>query len=192
MKKATLLLAGLFAAISVNAEQNTYEIDPNHSGVTFAVRHFVNDVNGSFGKFSGTVTVDTEDPTKNTAKATINTASVNTNNDKRDGHLLKDDYFNVSKFPEMTFETINWEKTDDEDKYEVTGNLTLLGVTKPVTLEVEYLGAMKGTGHYEGMEIIGFKGEGKIKRSEWGLDSGGPIVGDDVEIEISVQGHRKL
>ncbi|WP_309399352.1 YceI family protein [Cerasicoccus maritimus] len=191
MKKATILITSLLTTLSVFAEQYTYKIDPNHSGVNFAVRHFVNDVNGSFGKFSGTVTVDTEDATKNSAKATINTASVDTNNDKRDSHLQKSDYFDVAKFPDMTFETTKWVKSGDK-KYQVTGNLSLLGVTKPVMLDVEYLGAVEGSGHYKGMEIVGFKGTTKIDRTDWGLSAGGPIVGDDVEITISIQGHRKL
>lgn len=190
MKKATLLTLGIFAALSASAEKLTYEIDPNHSGVNFAVRHFFNDVNGSFGEFSGTVTLDTDDVTKSSTKASIQAKSVNTNNNKRDGHLQKDDYFNVAKFPTLEFESTEWEKIDD-DTYKVTGNLTILGVSKPVTMEVDYLGKMDGTGHYEGLEIIGFKGATKIKRSDWGLDAGGPIVGDDVEITVSVQGHRK-
>ncbi|MBK1859054.1 YceI family protein [Cerasicoccus arenae] len=190
MKKAILFTLGLFSALSLSAETVTYDIDPAHSGVNFAVRHFVNDVNGSFGEFDGTVTVDTADMTKSSTKATIKTKSVDTNNGKRDGHLQTDDYFAVAKFPEMTFESTKWEKVSG-DTYKVTGNLTILGVTKPVTMDVDFLGKVDGTGHYSGMEIIGFKGGTKIKRSEWGLDAGGPIVGDDVEISVSVQGHRK-
>ncbi|WP_309384060.1 YceI family protein [Cerasicoccus frondis] len=190
MKKATLVLTGLFAALSVYAKSYTYQIDPNHSTVGFSVRHFVNDVNGTFGKFEGTVTYDADKPANSSAKATIKTDSVNTNNGKRDGHLQQDDYFNVAKYPDMSFETLEWKKVS-ADKFEVTGNLTLLAVTRPVTLEVQHLGTVEGTGHYEGMEIIGFKGTGTIKRSDWGLDAGGPIVGDDVSVTISVQGHRK-
>lgn len=192
MKKATtLLLLGALSAVSAFAEKATYDIDPNHSGVNFAVRHFVNDVNGSFGEFEGTVTFDKDKPSNSSAKATIKAKSVNTNNNKRDNHLQQDDYFHASKYPTLEFESTKWEKADD-GKYKVTGNLTMLGVTKPVTLEVEHLGTMEGTGHMEGTEIIGFKGVGEIERSEWGLDAGGPVVGDDVEITISVQGHRKL
>lgn len=191
MKKITLFITGLLAATSLFAEQASYQIDTAHSGVNFAVRHFVNDVNGSFGDFTGTVAFDEANPANSSAKASIQAKSVNTNNDKRDGHLQQDDYFHVAKHPTLEFESTKWEKVG-ENKFKVTGNLTILGTTKPVTLDVEHLGTMQGEGRMAGTEIIGFKGTGNIKRSEWGLDAGGPIVGDEVEIIISVQGHRKI
>ncbi|MEO0794974.1 MAG: YceI family protein [Verrucomicrobiota bacterium] len=190
MKKTCLILSTLVSALSLQAEVVSYDIDPTHSSVNFAVRHFVNDVNGSFGEFSGTVSVDKEDMSKSSTTAEIKTTSVNTNNAKRDKHLTKDDYFHADKHQLMTFKSTKWEKVDDKN-YKVTGDLTLLGTTKPVTMDVEYLGTMDGVGHYEGLEIIGFKGGTEIKRSEWGLDSGGPIVGDDVKVSVSIQGHRK-
>jgi len=191
MKTTSILLTSLIATVAAHAEMVVYQIDPVHSSVNFKVRHFMNKVNGSFGSFQGEVHVDPETMTNSKAKAEIKTASVNTNNDKRDAHLQRDDYFSAGEFPVMTFETTAWKAGEGENEYEVTGNLTLLGVTKPVTLDVEYLGKQDGIGHYEGMEIIGFSAEGEIDRSEWGLDAGGPIVGNEVEIEISIQGHRK-
>ncbi|MGE9295518.1 MAG: YceI family protein [Puniceicoccales bacterium] len=191
MHKTTVILTSLFAAIGAQAETVVYEIDPNHSSITFAVRHHINKVKGSFGDFSGEIVVDQDDMTKSKAKADIKTKSVNTNNNKRDNHLQQDDYFNIAEYPVMSFETTSWKKDDDDDDYEVTGNLTILGVTKPVTLDVEYLGVQEGQGHYKGLEIIGFEGETEINRADWGLKSGGPIVGDKVDIELSIQGHRK-
>jgi len=191
MKTTTIILSSLIATASAFAETVIYQIDPAHSSVTFEIRHFMNKVNGSFGEFSGEIHVDTDDMTQTKTKAEIKTTSVNTNNDKRDNHLQQDDYFHAARHPMMTFESISWENGDDENEYKVNGNLTILGVTKPVTLDVTYLGKQKGIGPYEGTEIIGFEGETQISRSDWGLDAGGPIVGDDVEIEISIQGHRK-
>ncbi|WOO42803.1 YceI family protein [Rubellicoccus peritrichatus] len=192
MKKHLILTSILTigAATLFAAGPHTYEIDPTHSGVNFKVRHFFNKVPGKFGKFKGTVTFDPSgDPSVAQANATIDTSSVDTSNSKRDDHLKQDDYFNVEKHDSIDFVSKKWEKVGDK-KYKVTGDLTLLGKTKPVTLDVDYLGEMAGKGPYEGIMVAGWEGTTTIDRTDWGLTSGQPIVGDEVEIELSIQGHR--
>jgi len=189
MKKATIILLGLFTALSAFAEKLTYEIDSSHSSVNFTVRHYLNDLTGSFKNFEGTITVDTDDMTKSSTTATISAESINTDHDERDSHLRDRKYFNVAKFPSLTFESTKWEKISDK-KYKVSGNLTMLGESKPVAMDVEYLGKMDGVGHNAGKEIIGFKGETVLDKSDWDLSVGGPIVGDEVKVAISIQGHR--
>ncbi len=186
------IIASLTLASAVQAEVKTFTIDPNHSQVGFKVRHFFNQIPGSFTKFSGQILVDTNDMTQTKATATIQPASISTGNEDRDSHLQEDDYFDVTKFATITYESTKWEQTG-KDTYKVTGNLTMLGTTKPVVLDVTYLGQQEGTGKYYADKLInGFSAKGKLDRSDWGLDSGGPVVGDEVEIELSIQGHASL
>jgi len=182
-----LMLTGgaLFAA-----GPHQYEIDPVHSGINFKVRHFFNHVPGQFNEFTGTITFDPGGDAKMAkAKATIMPGSVDTNNAKRDEHLNTEDYFHVDQHNSIAFESTSWKKVDD-NHYEVTGNLTMLGQTHPVTLDTKFLGEMAGQGPYEGVMVAGWEAVGTIDRTVWGLTSGTPIVGDDVEIELSIQGPR--
>lgn len=176
-----LSLAALSLA-SLQAAPTTWDIDTTHSGIVFKVRHFVTKVPGTFGDFKGTIVFDS-DPANMKAEATIKVPSVNTNSERRDDHLQQDDYFNAAAYPEITFTSTKWEKTGDKT-YKMTGDLSMMGVTKPVTLDVTFLGTAEGRG---GKTLAGFEGVGKIDRTEWGLTAGQPAVGKEVDIEINIE-----
>lgn len=171
-----------------------FSIDAGHSSVGFSVRHFVSQVKGSFGEFTGTFSYDAQKPEQSKVEATIQTKTVNTNLEKRDEHLRAADFFNVEKFPTMTFKSTAVKKTGP-NKLEVTGNLTLLGITKTVVLQVEGGDQMVKTPW--GDTRTGFSARGTISRKDYGmnwnkaLDNGGVILGDDVKIEIEIEASQK-
>jgi polyisoprenoid-binding protein YceI len=182
----SILLNIAFVAASFGATE-TYVADPAHSSVEFKISHFFSKVTGRFQKFTGSVTIDRADMTKSTLKADVDVSSVDTNQAGRDKHLQSPDFFDAAKFPKMTFESKSWKKLN-ENEFEVTGDLTLHGVTKPVTLNVKNLGFGKGM---KDVEISGWEATGKIKRSEFGMTSGAPAVGDEVEIGINVEAKKE-
>lgn len=189
-KTFVFILASLLTlGTAANAAKNTYTIDPVHSSVLFKVRHFFNPVTGKFGKFEGTVTYDEANPSKNKAKAVIEVASVSTLNADRDAHLQRDDFFDAAKFPSITYESTSWKKTGDKT-YEVEGTLSFHGQSHPVVLAVEMLGSGEGFASKEGKTVIGFSGKGKVNRSDWGVTGASPLVGDEVEIELSIQAQK--
>ncbi|MDX2112060.1 MAG: YceI family protein [Verrucomicrobiota bacterium] len=161
----------------------TFKIDPVHSSVGFKIRHFVSKVPGTFADFSGTIVFDEKSPESSKVDAIIKIASVNTNNAKRDGHLQAPDFFDVAKFPEIKFTSTSWKKTGD-NLYEVTGNLTMRDVTKPVTLTVTSLGTAPGRND---TTLAGWEAKAKLDRNAWGITYGAPAVGSDVEIEINIE-----
>ncbi|MGE9294410.1 MAG: YceI family protein [Puniceicoccales bacterium] len=191
IKLLSVLALGAVAWLPAQAAQTIFTIDPVHSEVGFKVRHFLNQVPGKFGDFNGEITVNESDMTKSTVNATIEVKSIDTGNAKRNNHLMQDDYFDSAKYGTITFKSTKWVQTG-ADTYDVTGDLTMLGVTKPVVLKVKYLGQQEGVGPYQGLLINGWEATTEIKRSEWGLDAGAPVVGDDVSIELSIQGHHKI
>ncbi|MHA4809054.1 YceI family protein [Flavitalea flava] len=164
-------------------------IDPSHSEIQFKVKHLViTTITGSFKEFSGTVTAGDE-----FENAQINFESgihsITTNNDQRDGHLKGADFFEADKFPKLSFESTSLTKRG-ADEYELKGNLTIKGVTKPVTFEVEYGGT--ATDSY-GQVKAGFELAGKINRKDFGLtwnattEAGGLVVSEDVKIVANIQ-----
>ena len=163
---------------------NKWNLDPSHSEITFKVRHMmISNVKGSFNTF--TAEMEAEDETFKNAKvkATIQTDSIVTNSADRDKHLKSEDFFNIEANPQITFET-------DSLNNEITGNLTMNGVTKPVQLDVEFGGI--NVDPY-GQTKAGFSFEGKIKRSDFGLnwnaalETGGVMVSDEVKIAGELQ-----
>lgn len=171
-----------------------WDIDVAHSSVNFSVRHMViSKVKGRFTKFSAAITTDFDDPTASSVSARIEAASVDTHEPQRDNHLRSADFFEVEKFPALTFESKKIAKAGAE-KYEVTGDLTIHGVTKPVALEVEYLGRTKDPW---GGERVGFTAKTAIDRRDYGLtynaalETGGLVVGHDVAIELEVEAVRR-
>ncbi|CAA6679402.1 MULTISPECIES: YceI family protein [unclassified Lentimonas] len=186
MKQALLtILASSVALVSANAEIETYKIDPVHSSVNFEVRHFVSKTTGSFNQFEGTILFDAKDPSKSSVEATIKVPSVNTANEKRDTHLQEDDFFNAAKFPVITFKSTKWVADDDDkDEFEVTGLLTMLGVSKVIKLEVELLGIGEGM---KGAQLSGWEIETELDRTDWGINGGKPAVGTDVDITINIE-----
>ena len=190
--RALALVVALSFASAVQAAPTTYAIDTNHSNVGFSVRHFFSKVPGSFTKFSGAIVYDPAKPAESTVKAEIDATSVNTRNEKRDGHLKTEDFFWVEKHPTLTFESTKVTHAG-EGKLKVAGNLTMRGVTKPVVLDVTVL----GTGPTDRGDMAGFEAVTTVNRKDFGinwnrtLDQGGVMVGDDVEIRIDVEAvHR--
>jgi polyisoprenoid-binding protein YceI len=180
----TLALAGLPGA----ALASTWDIDPSHSQVGFAVKHLmITDVKGDFKKFAGTVEMDDKDPTKSKIDLTIETDSISTGDEKRDAHLKGPDFFDAAKFPKLTFKSTKIAKVG-KDKYKVTGDLTMRDQTKPVELMVE--GPGKAIKDPWGGTRTAVSAQGKLKRKAWGitwnkdLDGGGVVVGDEVKLDL--------
>jgi polyisoprenoid-binding protein YceI len=168
----------------------TYQIDPAHSSANFTVRHMmITNVHGSFKKISGTVTYDPANPANATIDAEIDASSINTNEEQRDAHLRSADFLDVENFPTITFRSTKVEKKGDEE-LEVTGDLTIHGVTKRVVLSVEGP-APEGKDPWGNIRT-GATATTKIKRSEFGLtwntalETGGILVGDDVKISLDL------
>ncbi|HEX3963381.1 MAG TPA: YceI family protein [Trebonia sp.] len=150
----------------------TWDIDPVHSEVGFSVRHMaVSKVRGRFDKFEGVI-VTGEDPLSSTVTATIDATSINTNNEQRDGHIKSADFFEVETHPTWTFTTTGIKA--DGDDYLLSGDLTIKGITKPVTLKLEITGA--GPDAYGGTRA-GISAAGEIERSDFGVTFNGPIPG---------------
>jgi polyisoprenoid-binding protein YceI len=169
----------------------TYQIDSAHSGVHFSVRHLmISTVRGSFSGVKGTVVHDPDNPLATTMEAEVDINTVNTNDEKRDGHLKSPDFFDAAKFPVMTYKSSQVTKGTSTD-YTVAGDLTLHGVTKPVTLSVEEVSGE--TKDPWGKTRIGATAKGKLNRSDFGLvwnaalETGGVMVGDEVKIEFDIQ-----
>ncbi len=163
-------------------------LDPTHSEILFKVKHLmITNVKGEFRKF--TAEIDGEDFTKAPVKVIIESSSVFTNNDDRDNHLKSGDFFDVENHKELTFESVSLKKVDD-DEYKLKGMLTIKGISKEVTLDVEFGGTNKDPW---GNEKAGFSLTGKINRKDWGLnwntalESGGVLVSDEVKIQADVQ-----
>ena len=168
----------------------TWSIDPAHSHVEFAVKHLmISTVKGRFGIVSGTVQTDESDPAKAHVEVEIDAASIDTREAQRDAHLKSADFFDVEKFPKLTFKSTRITGVDG-DSFTLTGDLTIHGVTRPVTLAVTSEGRGKDPW---GGERAGFSATGKIKRSEFGLtwnqvlETGGFVVGDDIKISLDVE-----
>jgi polyisoprenoid-binding protein YceI len=192
MKKPSLLLllgAALCAPVLTASGQETYKIDPVHSAITFKVRHFFSYVTGSFKKFEGTINLDTDHPEKSSVNATIDVASIDTGNENRDNDLRGPDFFDVAKYPTITFKSRSVKQTG-ADSADVIGSLTMHGVTKDITLHVKFLGKGKGMG---GKSISGWQVTTEpLKRSEYGLTwskmvEGTAAVGEEVTISIDVE-----
>ncbi len=185
---ASALSLGLFA--SARAAVESFTIDPVHSGASFTLRHMVSKFTGSFTKVTGTITVDRENLEKSSVTASIDVGSINTANEKRDNHVKSPDFFDFAKFSTMSFTSTSWKKTGD-DTYDVTGNLTIKDITKPVTLQVTVLGFSPGM--KPGSTVSGWEAKTTLKKSEFGL--AGPamlakVLGDDVAVTISVEANH--
>lgn len=165
-----------------------FTIDPVHSTIGFKVKHLFSHVTGRFDKVSGTIDVDEAKPENSTVEVKIETSSINTSNADRDKHLKSADFFDVEKFPDMTFKSKKVTRTG-EDTADVVGDFSLHGVTKEVTLKVKFLGKGKGM---QGGLLTGWEASTKIKRSEYGLTwnklvEGVSAVGDEVQIDLQIE-----
>ncbi|GHO54022.1 YceI family protein [Ktedonobacter robiniae] len=170
-----------------------WEIDPTHSHVNFSVKHMMfSTVRGSFKVFSGKLHIDEQNPAASWVEAQADTTSVDTSDANRDGHLRGADFFDVEKYPTISFKSTNVERAGDG--YKVTGDLTIHGVTKSVVFDAEYLGQGKNPW---GATVAGLSATTKINRRDFGLtwsaalETGGVLVGDDVKIEIDLETQNK-
>jgi polyisoprenoid-binding protein YceI len=165
-----------------------WNVDPAHSSIGFVARHLmVTKVRGRFTKFTGTITI-AEDPLKSSVEAEVDLESVSTGDETRDNHLRSADFFNTEANRTMTFKSTSI--TPDDDDYKVTGDLTIAGITKPITFDLEFEGVNKDPW---GNTKAGFEAESEISRKEWGLnwnvalEAGGVLVGDKIKIELDIQ-----
>jgi polyisoprenoid-binding protein YceI len=171
----------------------TYAVDPSHSRIGFVARHaMVTKVRGSFNEFEGTGYFDADNPSASNLQLTIQAASIDTRNADRDAHLRSNDFFDMENHPEITFVSTSVEQVDDET-YRVVGDLTIKGVTKPVTVDFEYTGsAVDPFGNHR----IGLEGKTTVNRKDWGvnwnaaLEAGGVLVSEKVTLEFEVSAIR--
>jgi polyisoprenoid-binding protein YceI len=181
-------LVWLGASGALRAADN-YAIDPMHSGVSFKISHIgLSWIHGRFNSHSGSFAIDPADPSKCTFEMKIDADSIDTNNKQRDGHLRSPDFFNVKQFPAISFESTGVKAI--KDGYEVTGNLTMHGVTKPVTFAL--VGGQKAE-FPKGVQRTGYSTELIIKRSEFGVgkEQFAGALGEDVHVAISFEGMQK-
>jgi polyisoprenoid-binding protein YceI len=204
LSAATAMPLGVLTAHAIPA---TYAIDSDHSNVSFRIRHFFSKVPGQFENVEGTIIYDPDNPSASNVSATIDAASIHTRNTKRDNHLKSEDFFDVEKYPTITFvsKKVDWSGPTKAaaksgkrpaatnvfpKKFAVNGDLTIHGVTKPVTLECEFLGTQNA-----GVmgERASFSAHTTINRTDYGilwnknLDKGGTLLGDDVDIQLDVE-----
>ncbi|MGY0018902.1 YceI family protein [Streptomyces sp. cg35] len=183
--------AGTPAAVGPDlaAVTGDYTVDPAHTTLGFVARHaMVTNVKGSFTDFTGELHLDGSDPAKSTASFDVQMASIDTGNADRDGHLKSADFFKIDEFPTMTFRSTSAEALGGDD-YRITGDLTILGTTKPLSIDLEFNGSAKDP---FGNERAGFEGKAEILRSEWGLtwnaalETGGVLVSDKIKLNFDI------
>ena len=186
----TVLAAASLLALTIApalAAPEVYSIDQNHSQIGFTIRHFVSRVPGHFGAFSGEITVDKDDPKASKVSAEIETKSIDTATAKRDDHLRSADFFDAEKFPKINFVSKSVTSTG-KDKTKLLGDLTMHGVTKPVSLDVTWLG-------FSGPKA-GFEARTTVNRKDFGivwnkaLDAGALMLGDEVDITLLVEANN--
>jgi polyisoprenoid-binding protein YceI len=191
--KRSLLSATLLSLplVSGLAHAGEWDIDPTHSSATFSVKHMmVSTVRGEFEKMTGTVNLDDATPSKSTVEIVIDANTINTRNAQRDAHLKSPDFFDAAKFPTLTFKSTKIDKAG-KGKFKVTGDLTMHGVTKPLTLEVE--GPTAAVKDMMGRQVRGVSAKGKLSRKDWGLtwnkalEAGSVVVGDEIQIQIDAE-----
>jgi polyisoprenoid-binding protein YceI len=197
MRKFILTAALTIAAALPLAAQTpapVWQVDAVHSNVAFDVRHLVSRVTGRFDDFSGTITGDPANPAAASVEFVIKAASINTRIADRDAHLRSADFFDAEKFPEIRFRSTSIKPTKTKDLYNVTGNLTMHGVTKQVMLPVRFFGPMKeASGSLRG----GFETAVKLNRKDYGItwnkaaDNGGVLLGDEVNVQIELEAVKK-
>lgn len=165
----------------------TFNADPAHSEVGFSITHLgISDVTGTFRDFKATINSEKEDFSDAVVEATVNVASIDTRVEARNEHLKSADFFDVAKYPEMTFKSTALKKAGT-NKYKITGNLTIKGITKPVTLDLTYRGSAENPASKK--TASGFKLSGMIKRTDFGIGSGfpSPVLSDEVAININAE-----
>jgi len=189
MQSILSAVAAVVVAASVFAADG-FVVDKNHSEATFQIRHLVSRVSGKFDDFSGSVSVDQGNPSASSGEFTVKTASINTGGADRDKHLRSADFFEVEKYPEISFKSTSIKPTSRKDVYDVTGTFMMHGVTKTITLPVEFLGFIKDP---QGNQRAGFSAHITLNRKDYGinwnraLDAGGTLLSDDVDITVNIE-----
>lgn len=178
---------------TIESLTGTYTIDQSHSQIGFTARHaMVTKVRGAFNDFEGSGYFNAENPADSHLKVTIKTASIDTRNADRDGHLKSNDFFAMDEFPEITFASTAFNKVE-ADKYQLTGDLSIKGVTKPITIDFDFTGTAVDP---YGNTRIGFEGKTTINRKDWGvnwnaaLEAGGVLVSEKVNLEFEISAIR--
>lgn len=191
----TLAIAGGLLAANAGAQAVTYKIDSTHSEADFSIRHMaISNVHGRFGDVKGNITYNPADVTGSKVEATVDITTVDTGVAQRDTHLKSADFFDVAKYPVMTFKSRSVKK--DGEGFDVEGDLTLHGVTKPVTLKVEQP-SKEQTGMDGKTQARGFEASTTINRKDFGLNwngtlkSGDAALGDDVKVTLSIEAGRQ-
>ncbi len=186
----SLLLAppgGPAPFVAAAPDTTTWQIDATHSELLFRIRHLVSRVTGTFTDWEGAIIGDPADWSKGSVSVTIRTRSIDTNNQRRDTHLRSNDFFATDSFPEMTF--VSTGVTVDGERLTLTGELTIRGRTRPVTLTGTYLGLTAGRG---GRDRVGFEVSTRINRLDFGVawnraaEGGGVVLGDEVTLDVTV------
>lgn len=192
--KSLILAAALLTSTAAHAAVETYTIDKGHSSTTFKVRHLMANVTGKFNDYDATINIDRANLVKSYVDFMIETASIDTDSEKRDKHLQSEDFFFVEKHPTISFKSTSVKATKQKDVYNVTGNFTMRGVTKRITLPVTVLGFGKDPW---GNEKAGFEITTKVNRKDYGinwnkaLDAGGVLLGDEVVVNINIEAVKK-
>jgi len=187
LTKLSLIALPMFLLSFTLVSDTTWTYDNAHAKVGFSVTHMlISDVEGSFKKATATLTSSKADFTDAVVEMTADASSINTDNETRDGHLQSADFFDVAKFPTLTFKSTSFKKGKDANTYVVKGNLTMHGVTKPITLSAT---ARMGVNPMSKKTIAGFKITGKLNRSDFGIggDTPGAIVSDEVLINSNAE-----
>lgn len=192
MVRRIALAVLIVGSMALAASAENYQIDPGHSSVGFTVTHLaVSRVRGNFDDFSGSVVYDPANVSKSAVDVTIQTASINTKSENRDGHLKSSDFFAADSFPTITFKSTAVTPKADGN-FDLLGNLTMHGVTKPVTLAVTTIGVMNDP---KMGKLVGFTATGRLNRQDYGvswsnmLEGGGLMVGNDVWLDIEIEAH---
>ncbi len=184
-----LVALAIVLAVPAAMAADTYNVDPAHSNVGFKIRHLVSYVTGRFTDFAGAIQLDAADLAKSSVTFTIKTGSIDTAEPKRDTHLKSPDFFDVAKYPEMTFSSTKIAKGSG-DAYQVTGQFSMHGVTKEITIPVEFIGTTKDPW---GGERAGFSTTFVLDRKDYGiewnkvLDTGGTLVGNEVTATVNLE-----
>jgi polyisoprenoid-binding protein YceI len=186
MTRLVLIVLTVLGAVSVVAAQaGTWQIDPNHSSAQFSVRHLgVSTVRGAFTKVSGSAQIDPSDPTKGSLTATIQSSSIDTRVEMRDNDLRSPNFLDAQKFPTITFQS-KQVKSAGSGRLQITGDLTIRGVTKEVTLDVE--GPSAPIKDPWGNQRMGASASTKINRKDFGVNGAPGVVGDDISITIDAE-----
>ncbi len=176
--------------MTATTAQKTWAIDASHSSVEFAVKHMVfTTAKGRFGTFSGTIVADETNPANSSVKVIIDVESIDTRDEKRDGHLKSPDFFDAAGHPTMTFVSKSVSDVKGTE-FKLAGDLTIRGTTKPVVLDVELVGPIAGPG---GKQRVGFTGTTRINRMDYGLkwnnltEAGGVVVSENVDIILEIE-----